>query len=99
MRMARSRRIVISQSIDQHHLRPSFEDLRNINDVPTGDFQGWNDFMQGQTLLNFGSALRLNGGHNDILATLSTAQAFIKHLRRFSNSRRVSEKNLEMSAL
>src|ERR1700739_4828389 len=87
-------RIVISETINERHLRVPLDYSGNINYFIGADFQHRNVLELLQYGLHFRGIFRLQRADDDVLASLMPAAAFVQHLEGFAYAGSIAEENL-----
>src|ERR1035437_327090 len=92
-------RVVVRQAVDQADLRATCDDRRYIDDGYTPNLSRGNVLERSNHLRDFRRRIGLCRGHHDVLTSFVPAPALAEQLERFSNSRGVAKKDLQLSTM
>src|SRR6516162_5505093 len=99
--MTASRRIRMSELIDQNDLRPAGDNGIEVHFLkplaPILDAPAWNDFETLQERLGFLAAMGLNNADEDVVTIGLPGASLQQHLVRFADARRRADENSELA--
>src|SRR5215469_4054839 len=93
-----ARWVVVSQPINQSNLRVPAKNRLQINRFTVAVFHHRNDLKILQNRLNFSWIFGLQRTHHDILSAQAPATPLVQHLKRFADTCRVAEEDLQPAA-
>src|SRR3954464_6200536 len=84
-------RIVIGQSINEHHLRMTIFNGSEIHGQAISTAAHWDDFEFSEKVMNVGGGLRLNRPYHDVFAARASPPSLVEHLNGLADPRSVTE--------
>ena len=100
--MAAARRIGVRQFVDEHQLRPPFEDRVDVHLAEAValmlDLSPWDDLVAVDKRLGLAAAVRLDHADDDIDPGLAPVAAVGQHLPRLSDAGRGAEEDFQTAA-
>ena len=91
-------RVVVSEAVDETHLRTTRENRFHIDDRHTGDVSRPDNVERANRVRHLRAEVRLRRGNHDILSPFVTPATFVEQFEGLADSRGVAEKDLQLTA-